>query len=61
MTDEQPDYPEHLLPPAAEAPADAPRAARTPRPRQQRARRPRAAEGEGEGAPEAVPATEGSE
>jgi hypothetical protein len=61
VTDEQPDYPEHLLPPAAEAQAEAPRAARTPRPRQQRVRRPRAAEGDGESNPEAVPATEGSE
>lgn len=61
VTDEQPDYPEHLLPPAAEAPVEATRAARTPRPRQQRARRPRAAEGDGEGSAEAVPAAEGSE
>ncbi|WP_374311663.1 DUF4167 domain-containing protein [Dongia sp.] len=61
VADEQPDYPEHLLPPAAEAPAEAPRAARTPRPRQQRVRRPRAVEGEGEDGPEPAPVAEGSE
>jgi hypothetical protein len=61
VADEQPDYPEYLLPPAAEAPADAPRAARTPRPRQQRVRRPRAAEGDGEVPVDAVPVPEGSE
>ncbi|MBI2257013.1 MAG: DUF4167 domain-containing protein [Proteobacteria bacterium] len=61
VADEQPDYPEHLLPPTSEAPAEAPRAARAPRPRQQRTRRPRAAEGDGEGTAEAVPATEVSE
>jgi hypothetical protein len=61
VADEQPDYPEHLLPPAVETAAEAPRAARTPRPRQQRVRRPRAAEGEGEVPADAVPVTEGSE
>ena len=69
--DEQPDYPEHLLPPAAtEIAADgartprdgAPRdGARAPRGRL-RVRRPRAGEGEAEGTPEApAPVTEGSE
>lgn len=67
-SDDQPDYPEHLLPPAApEAPAEgarAPRdASRAPRGRL-RTRRPRqGSEGEGEGAVAdvAVPTTEDSE
>jgi hypothetical protein len=64
--DEQPDYPEHLLPPAATEVAagvdGAPRdATRTPRGRL-RVRRPRAGEGEAEGAPAApTPVTEGTE
>jgi hypothetical protein len=65
-SDEQPEYPEHLLPPAAsEAAGDGTRAprdgTRPPRGRL-RTRRPRAAEGEGETVAETTaPVTEGSE
>ncbi|WP_374650356.1 DUF4167 domain-containing protein [Dongia sp.] len=64
VADEQPDYPEHLLPPAGEAaPEPAARASREPRtPRSRlRTRRPRTAEGEGDGAAEPAPAVEGGE
>lgn len=50
VADEQPDYPEHLLPAAVETPSQAIQGPRAPR---GRPRRPRAAEGDGE----AVPAT----